>query len=34
MTRAGRADYSFTNTGSLEKLDALVASDVRDLVGS
>ena len=29
--KAGRADYAFTNTGSLEELDAFVASVMREL---
>jgi hypothetical protein len=29
-----RTDDAFTNTGSLEELDAFVESDMRDLVGS
>jgi dephospho-CoA kinase len=29
--KVARADYAFTNTGSIEELDAFVASVMRDL---
>jgi dephospho-CoA kinase len=32
--KVGRADYSFRNTGSLEELDAFVASVMRDLTSA
>ena len=32
--KAARADYAFTNTGSLEELDAFVASVMRDLTAA